>query len=56
MINFEGMPENFKGTYPSAQCIIDCTEHFCQGSSFLTVHCKVPLIQAKSAMLPNVVT
>ena len=22
-ISFEGMPENFKGTYPIAQCVMD---------------------------------
>ena len=33
MISFEGMPENFIGTHPSVQCVIDCTEHFYQKPS-----------------------
>ena len=45
------MPENFKGTYPSAQCINDCTEHFYQRPLSLTVQSEVPFIQAKSTML-----
>lgn len=28
MISFKGMPKNLKGTFPSAWCIIDSTEHF----------------------------
>ena len=51
MISFEGMPENFKGTYPGAQCLIDCTEHFYQKPSSLTIQSKVPFTQAKSSML-----
>ena len=51
MISFEGMPENFKGTYSSARCIIDCAEYFYQRPSSLTVQSKVPFIQAKSTRL-----
>jgi hypothetical protein len=29
------MPENFKMTFPSTRCIIDCTELFCQKPSSL---------------------
>ena len=56
MISFEGMPENFKGTYPSPRCIIDYTEHFYQKPSSVTVQFKVSFIQAKSTMLHIVVT
>ena len=51
MIGFEAMSENIKGTYPSARCIIDCTEYFYQRHLSLNVQSKVPFIQAKSTML-----
>ena len=51
IINFEGMAENFKGTYSSARCIIDCTEHFYQRPSSLIARSKVPFIQAKNTKL-----
>ena len=51
MIKFEGMPENLKEAYPNARCIVDCTEHFHQKPSSLTVQSKVHFIQAKSTML-----
>ena len=51
IINFEGMAENFKGTYSSARCIIDFTEHFYQRPSSLIVQSKVPFIQVKNTKL-----
>ena len=33
----ETMPENFRKTYPSTRCIIDCTELFCQRPSSLSI-------------------
>ena len=51
MISLEVMSENFKGTYPSARCIIDSTEHFYQRPSSLTVQPNVPFIPAKSTIL-----
>ena len=33
MISFESRPENFKGMYPSARCLMVCTEHFYQRPS-----------------------
>ena len=51
MISFEGMSENFKEVYPSAWCIIDCTEYFYHRPSSLIVQSKVSFIQAKSTML-----
>ena len=50
MISFEAMSENFKGTYPNAQCTIDCTEYFYQRHSSPTIQFKVPFIQAKSTI------
>ena len=38
------MPEIFKTMYPSTQCIIDCTEIFCQRLSSLS---------SQSAIYPN---
>ena len=56
MISLEVMSENFKGTYSSARCIIDSTEHFYQRPSSLTVQPNVPFIPAKSTILEYVLT
>ena len=51
MISFEGMPENFKGIYPSTRFVIDSIEHFYQRPSSFIIQPKVPFIRTKSTML-----
>ena len=51
MISFEDMHESFKGTYSSARRVIDCTEHFYQRLSTLTVQFRVLFIRTKSTIL-----
>ena len=40
----EGMAENFKQKYSSAQCVIECRKHFCERPSSLAIKSKVPFI------------
>ena len=48
MISVEGMPDNFKGTYPSAPCLIGCTEHFYQRPWPPPFNPKFPLLKLKA--------
>ena len=43
----ESMPENFKGAYQSARCIIDCTNTYIKDSRSSPFNSNFPLIKLK---------